>query len=79
MYAMVAILSASASAAMTGSIAPGPSSRSFPIACWVLGAATSVADLRSMMKRSARMLVKKLMKRLIRGQRSGTAALIVRS
>jgi hypothetical protein len=44
-----------------------------------LGAATSVADLRSMMKRSARMLVKKLMNRLIRGQRSGTAALIVRS
>ena len=71
MYATVAILSASARAAVTGSIAPGPSSRSFAIAFWVAGAATSVAVLSSVMNRSARMLVKKLMDPMVRWARDG--------
>jgi hypothetical protein len=41
------------------------------MAFWVAGAATSVAVLSSVMNRSARMLVKKLMERMIRRVRNG--------
>jgi hypothetical protein len=41
------------------------------MAFWVAGAATSVAVFSSVMNRSARMLVKKLMERLFRGRRDG--------
>src|SRR5688572_28018439 len=54
-------------------MAPGPSSRSFAMAFCVCGAATSVASLSSVMNRSARMLVKKLMEQQVPDTRDGAS------
>ena len=53
-------MSASGSAANTDSMAPGPRSFSRATAFWVAGLAGSVQDLISVISRSARKLVKKL-------------------
>ncbi len=64
--AMVAFLSESGRAAKTGSMAPAPRSFSLATARWVLWLEGSVVDLISVISRSARKFVKKLIQPLYR-------------